>query len=113
MKGKRMQVVTTSDLGRWAAEGLVRPDRTDIRNEALSVTSDELSFQDIDLIFKKKSGKGVPVTFKWAAWLMIWLIQDLNTMFSFINERDYGADLPWLKARLEPTTFAQWVETLP
>ncbi|KAK5062911.1 hypothetical protein LTR84_004987 [Exophiala bonariae] len=113
MKGKRLQVVTTKDIGRWAAEALVRPDRTGIRNEALSIASDELSFQEIDLIFKKKTGKGVPVTFGWATWLIIWLVKDLNTMFSFINERDYGADLPWLKTQLEPTTFAQWVETLP
>ena len=113
MKGKRMQVVTTKDIGRWAAEGLVRPDSTGIRNQALSVASDELSFEDIDAIFQKKTGQGVPVTLKWPAVLMIWLVKDLNTMFSFINERDYGADLPWLKERLEPTTFAQWVETLP
>lgn len=113
MKGKRLQVVTTRDIGRWAAEALVRPDRTGIRNEALSIASDELSFQDVDMIFRKKTGKGVPVTFGWATWLMIWLVKDLNTMFSFIYERDYGADLPWLKKHLEPTTFAQWVETLP
>ena len=112
MKGKRMQVVTTRDIGRWAAEALVRPDRTGIRNEALSVASDELSFQDVDRIFKQKTGKGVPVTFGWPAMLMIWLVKDLYTMFQFINERDYGADLPWLEERLEPTTFAQWVDTL-
>ena len=112
MHGKRMQVVTTSDIGRWAAEGLVRPDRTRIRNEALSIASDELSFQDIDAIFERKTGKGVPVTFGWFATLVIWSVKDLYTMFGFINERDYGADLPWLKERLEPTTFAQWVDTI-
>jgi uncharacterized protein YbjT (DUF2867 family) len=112
MKGKRMQVVTTTDIGRWAAEGLVRPDRTGIRNEALSVASEELSFDDIDGIFKKKTGKGVPVTYEWPASLMIWLVKDLNTMFRFINERAYGADLEWLKERLQPTTVAEWVDTI-
>ncbi|KAF8853798.1 NAD(P)-binding protein [Acephala macrosclerotiorum] len=112
IKGKRMQVVTTRDIGRWAAEGLVRPDRTGIRNEVMSIASDELSFEDINLVFKRKTGKGVPVTFGWAASLMIWLVKDLNTMFSFINERGYGADLPWLKERLEPTTFEQWIDTI-
>lgn len=112
MKGKKMQVVTTRDIGRWAAEALVRPDRTGIRNEALSVASDELSFEDVELIFRQKTGKGVPVTFGWPAKLMIWLVKDLYTMFQFIDERDYGADLPWLREKLEPTTFAQWVDTL-
>jgi uncharacterized protein YbjT (DUF2867 family) len=112
MQGKRMQVVTTKDIGRWAAEGLVRPDRTGIRNEALSIASDELSFQEVDSIFKQKTGNGVPVTFGWLAGSMIWMVKDLYTMFGFINERDYGADLPWLKERLEPTTFAQWVDSI-
>ena len=112
MKGKRMQVVTTTDIGRWAVEGLVRPDTTGIRNKALSVASEELSFQEIDLIFKRKTGKGVPVTFEWFTILMIWLVKDLNTMFRFIDERPYGADLPWLKERLEPATVTQWVDTI-
>jgi uncharacterized protein YbjT (DUF2867 family) len=51
MGGKRMQVVTTRDIGRWAAEGLVRPDRTCICNGALSIASDELIFEDVDLPF--------------------------------------------------------------
>ncbi len=108
MKGKRMQVSTTKDIGRWAVEGLVRPDKAHIRNEALSIASDELSFQDVDSIFKAKTGKGVPVTYGWLSSFMIWSVRDLNTMFRFVNERDYGADLPWLKERLEPTTFAQF-----
>lgn len=112
MRGKRMQVVTTIDIGKWAAEGLVRPDRTGIRNEALSVASDELGFDEVDEIFKKKTGKGVPVMMGWLSTLMIWMIKDLHTMFNFIDERAYGADLDWLKERVEPTTFAQWVDTI-
>jgi hypothetical protein len=112
MKGKRMQIVTTTDTGRWAVEGLVRPDNTGIRNEALSVASEELSFQEIDLILKRRTGKGAPVTFEWFPVLMIWLVKDLNTMFRFIGERPYGADLPWLKERLQPATVAQWVDTI-
>lgn len=110
--GKRMQVVTTKDIGRWATEALVRPDRTGIRNQALSIASDFLGFDDIDAIFRSKTEKGVPVTYEWVATFIIWLVKDLNTMFSFIKARDYGADLPWLKERLEPTTFAQWVDTI-
>lgn len=112
MRGKKMQVVTARDLGRWAVEGLVRPDRTGLRNAALSVASDEVSFEDVDEIFRKKTGKGVPVIFGWLASFMIWAVKDLSTMFSFINERAYGADLGWLKERLEPMTFVQWVDTI-
>ncbi|KAH8760332.1 hypothetical protein BGZ57DRAFT_1018277 [Hyaloscypha finlandica] len=85
MNGKSMQVVTTTDIGKWAVEGLVRPDKTGIRNEALPVASEKLSFQEIDLIFKRRTGKGVPVTFDWFTILMIWLVKDLDTMFRFIE----------------------------
>jgi uncharacterized protein YbjT (DUF2867 family) len=112
MRGKKMQVVTLRDLGRWAAEALVRPERTGIRNEALSVASEELSFGEFDGIWRSKTGEGVPVTIAWFALLLIWLVKDLNTMFRFIDERDYGADLGWLRERVEPTSVAQWVDSI-
>ncbi|KAF7561366.1 hypothetical protein G7046_g2791 [Stylonectria norvegica] len=110
MNGKKMQVTVTKDIGRWAAEALVRPDRTGIRNQALSIASDELSFKDIDEIFIRHTGKGVPVTYGLLARFFIWLVKDVNTMFRFIGEREYGADLAWLKTQLKPTTFEQWVK---
>ncbi|KAF4976947.1 hypothetical protein FZEAL_6451 [Fusarium zealandicum] len=103
-------VTVTKDIGRWAVEGLVRPDRTGIRNQAVSIASDELSFKDIDDIFLKHTGKGVPVTYGFLARFVIWMVKDLNTMFGFIGERPYGADLAWLRAQLEPTTFQKWVK---
>ncbi|KAN0120335.1 NAD(P)-binding protein [Hyaloscypha variabilis] len=112
MRGKKMQVVTLSDLGRWAAEALIRPERTGIRDEALSVASEELSFGEFDEIWTRKTGEGVPVTVGWFAVLVIWLVRDLNTMFRFIDERNYGADLGWLKERVELTSVAQWVDSI-
>lgn len=110
MKGKKMQVTVTKDIGRWAAEGLVRPDTTGVRNQALSIASEELSFNDIDDMFKEHTGKGVPVTNGLMTRAMIFLIKDLRTMFGFIGERPYGADLNWLQSKLEPTTFREWME---
>ncbi|KAL6850830.1 hypothetical protein ACO1O0_007956 [Amphichorda felina] len=110
MKGKRMQVVTTKDIGRWAAEALLRPDASGIRNTAVSIASDYLSFQEIDEIFRKETGSPVGVTYGWLARLMIWLVEDLRTMFGWINERDYGADLEELAKTVKPTTFREWVK---
>lgn len=110
MKGKKMQVVVTKDIGRWAVEGLLRPDASGIRNTAVSIASDELSFQEIDDIFRKETGQPVGVTYGWLARLMIWLVKDLRTMFGWINERAYGADLEELSKTVKPTTFRQWVK---
>ncbi|KAF6819234.1 nucleoside-diphosphate-sugar epimerase family protein [Colletotrichum plurivorum] len=111
MRGKKMQVTVTKDIGRWAAEGLLRPDRTEIRNQAVSIASDELDFNEIDDIFKRHTGSGVPVTYGLLARGVIWMVNDLNTMFRFIGERPYGADLPWLRSKLKPTSFTEWVES--
>jgi uncharacterized protein YbjT (DUF2867 family) len=109
MRGKRMQLVTTKDIGRWAVEAFLRPDRADLRNTAVSIASDELTFQEIDKIFRQETGEPVGVTYTWLTRLMIWAITDLRTMFAWINEREYGADLKWLAGTVEPTTFRQWV----
>ncbi|KAF6784592.1 nucleoside-diphosphate-sugar epimerase family protein [Colletotrichum sojae] len=111
MRGKKMQVTVTKDIGRWAAEGLLRPDRTGIRNQAVSIASDELDFNEIDDIFKRHTGRGVPVTYGLLARGVIWMVNDLNTMFKFIGERPYGADLAWLRSKLKPTSFVEWVES--
>ncbi|KFY15637.1 hypothetical protein V491_05610 [Pseudogymnoascus sp. VKM F-3775] len=110
MGGKRMQVTTIKDIGRWAAEALLRPDASGIRNSALSIASDYLSFDEIDAIFRKETGKPVGVTYGWLARLMIWMVKDLNTMFGWINERDYGADLEELSKTVKPTTFREWLK---
>ncbi|KAF9111660.1 hypothetical protein BGX27_004601 [Mortierella sp. AM989] len=110
MKGKRMQVVVTKDIGRWVVEGLLRPDASGIRNTAISIASDELTFQEIDDIFRKETGSPVGVTYGWLARLMIWMVKDLHTMFAWINERAYGADLEELAKTVKPTTFREWVK---
>ncbi|KAM0345423.1 hypothetical protein ACHAPU_006586 [Fusarium lateritium] len=112
MKGRKMQVTVIKDIGRWAFEGLVQPDKTGIRNQALSIASEMLSFKEIDDIFIKHTGKGVPVTYGLLTRFIIWMLKDLRTMFGFIGERDYGADLPWLRSQLEPTTFEEWVKAV-
>lgn len=109
MGGKRMQVVTSKDLGRWAVEALLRPDASKTRNTAVSVASDMLSFDEIDQIFREETGEPVGVTYGWLARLLIWSTKDLSTMFGWINERDYGADLKELSKTVKPTTFREWV----
>lgn len=110
MKGKRMQVTTIKDIGRWAAEAFLRPDGCGIRNSAISIASDYLSFKEIDDIFRKETGSPVGVTYGWLARMMIFLIKDLRTMFAWINEREYGADLEGLAKTVKPTTFREWLK---
>ncbi|KAF5519074.1 hypothetical protein CGCA056_v010268 [Colletotrichum aenigma] len=74
--GKTLQVTVTKDIGRWAVKGLVRPKRTGIRNQALSIASDEMSFDQVEAAFIKHTGRGVPVTTGLLARGIIWLVNN-------------------------------------
>lgn len=74
--GKTLQVTVTKDIGRWAVEGLVRPNRTGMRNQALSIASDEMSFDQVEAAFTKHTGRVVPVTTGLLARGIIWLVND-------------------------------------
>ena len=110
MGGKKMQVIFTKDIGRWAVEALVRPDVAGIRNEALSIASDYLTFDEVDSIFHEETRGPVGVTYGWVARLTIWAVKDLNTMFGWIGEREYGADIELLSKTVQPTSFRTWVK---
>ena len=110
LKGRQMQVTTTADVGNWAVESLLRPDRAGLRNEALSIASDEITFAQLNDIMLQHTGHTVPTTNTLLAKVLIWLFRDLNTMFQFIGERPYGADLPWLQSYASPTTVTDWIQ---
>lgn len=111
MHGKRMQVTVTKDIGRWAAQAFLLPDSCEgLRNTAISIASDCLSFEEVDQIFRKETGQPVGVSWGWLTRLVIWMVTDLRTMFAFINEREYGADMKTLTKTVRPTSFSDWVK---
>lgn len=111
LHGQRMQITCVADIGRWAATALLRPDTPKVRNQAISVASDELSFAEADAIFREETGgkECIPVANAWLTWLVIWLVKDLRTMFAWIGQRPYGAEIEWLARYVEPTSFRDWV----
>lgn len=108
MRGQRMQVTCVADIGRWAALALLRPETADLRNAAVSIASDKLSFEEADAVFREETGEGIPVANAWLTWLVIWLVKDLRTMFGWIGQRPYGAELTWLGRYVAPTSFRAW-----
>lgn len=103
MSGRRLQVMALRDLGRWAAEALVRPDHFGLRNDAVSVATAELSYAELNEIWTQESGAPVPELSSYLATPIIWMASDLSKMFKWFTVRDFGADLPWLHERLAPT----------
>lgn len=112
MGGKKLQVTSTKDIGRWAAFAMLRPDEAALRNSALSIASDELTFDEMDDIFKQETGKNIEVMNGLVTRAIVWMTTDLRTMFGWIKERDYGADMGQLQQYIQPYTFRQWAADL-
>lgn len=112
MDGKKLQVTSTKDIGRWAAFAMLRPDEASLRNSALSIASDELTFDKMNAIFKQETGRDIELMNGLVVRAMVWMTKDLRTMFGWIKERDYGADMDELKKYMEPYTFRQWASDL-
>ena len=113
--GKKMQVVSTRDIGRWAVEALLRIEETEtaypggLRNVAVSIASDALTFDEMNEIFMEETGKPVDVTWGWLARWVIWAVGDLRTMFGWIGEREYGAEMELLGRVMRPFGVREWV----
>jgi uncharacterized protein YbjT (DUF2867 family) len=110
LKGKPLQVVAVSDIGFFAAQAFIKPDA--YREKALSITSDELTYDEFAKIFKSKTGKDVPTTFDFLARFVLWMVTDLGKMYRWFHDEGYKADLQELK-RMHPglKDFRSWLET--
>ncbi|KAJ5827793.1 hypothetical protein N7447_004556 [Penicillium robsamsonii] len=109
LNGKPLQLVTTSDIGFFAAAAFMNPEAS--KNHAFSLAGDELTFDRMSEIFKTLTGKDIPTTYKIPVWLMLTSVKELGVMFKWFHDEGYGADIPALK-RLNPRlkTFGDWLK---
>jgi len=109
LKGKPLQLVATSDIGFFAAAAFMNPEAS--KNHAFSLAGDELTFDEMASTFKSMTGKNVPMTFRFPAWLMLTAVKELGVMFKWFYDQGYRADIPALK-KIHPglKTFGDWLK---
>ncbi|KAL2835681.1 hypothetical protein BJY01DRAFT_223223 [Aspergillus pseudoustus] len=110
LKGKPLHVVAVSDIGFFAAQAFIKPD--EYSGKAVSIASDELTFDELVRIFKSKTGKDLPTTFDFIARFVMWMLTDLGTMYRWFHDEGFKADIQELK-KLHPglKDFRTWLET--
>ncbi|KAI9851540.1 MAG: hypothetical protein M1838_003372 [Thelocarpon superellum] len=107
---KKLQWVATKDIGHFAALAFTRPD--EFRGQAISLAGDDLTFKEVDEIFKSEIGYPVPTTFGLVGSLVKTMIGDLGTMFKWFETNGYGANIPELRKRHPGLLdFRQWLKT--
>lgn len=109
IKEKPLQVISVTDIGFFGAQAFLVPDQ--YRNRALSLAGDELTFAEMEEIFRSKCGREVPLTFHFVSRILLWMMKDLGCMFQWFYNSGYGADIPSLK-KIHPElqTFESWLE---
>ncbi|KAE8375351.1 nucleoside-diphosphate-sugar epimerase family protein [Aspergillus bertholletiae] len=110
LHGKPLQLISVADIGFFGAQAFLHPE--ECKNRALSLAGDELSYDDMARIFKRVTGKRVPLTYGFLARLLMWAFKELGVMFRWFYESGYKADIPALK-RIHPglKNFEMWLET--
>ncbi|RYP46287.1 hypothetical protein DL768_007479 [Monosporascus sp. mg162] len=94
-RDRRQQVVAVSDIGYFAAQAFVCPEKYKAR--AISLAGDELTFDEMARVFAQKTGQTVPTTFGIVASLILRSAKDINAMFKWMNSEGFKANIEELK----------------
>ncbi|GAM35405.1 nucleoside-diphosphate-sugar epimerase family protein [Talaromyces pinophilus] len=110
LKGKPLQMVATSDIGDFAAEGFLHPET--YAGQGLSLAGDELTFDQFAKIFEEKTGQSIPLTFWLVSSVVMTLMKEMGYMFRWFHDEGYKADILELK-KMHPglKDFGTWLET--
>jgi nucleoside-diphosphate-sugar epimerase len=109
LKGKPLQYIATSDIGHFAAQGFLKPE--EYSGKSISLAGDSLTHDQMAAIFKEKTGKNFPSTFKFLANALLSMSKDMGAMFKWFHDEGYGADIDELK-KVHPglKDFSAWLE---
>ncbi|KAH8887151.1 nucleoside-diphosphate-sugar epimerase family protein [Thozetella sp. PMI_491] len=105
---RRMQMVSTRDIGRFAAKALLDPEAW--AGRAVALAGDELSFTELQDVFRRTVGQELPQTYGVLAQPVLWLVEDAAKSFEWFSTVGYGADIEHLRGE-EPRlqSFEKWL----
>lgn len=108
VKSRPLQLIATEDIGVFAAKSFLQP--REFAGKAISLAGDELTYEQMVQVFKRKTGGPPPETFGLVARMVLWASKEMGTMFSFFEKEGYGANIPELK-KVHPglINFETWL----
>jgi len=97
---RKLQLVSTKDIGRVAAEAFLNAESEEYCNQAISLAGDHISPLEAAEIFKEVTGKEIPSTFSFVGTSLRWVLwEQLGIMFNWFVSDGFGADVKGLKQR--------------
>ncbi|KAI9647519.1 hypothetical protein NHQ30_003904 [Ciborinia camelliae] len=106
----KLQLVSCADIGYFGAQALLKP--KEYNELAISLAGDELTFAEANEIFHSRLGKDIPRTYGFVGSALLWAIGDVGLMFTWFEQRGYGADINSLRKehpRLQ--SLGDWLKT--
>lgn len=105
---RRMQLVSTRDIGIFAARALSNPEGW--AGKAVGLAGDEISLSELQEVFRRTVGKDLPRTYGVLAHPVLWWVKDASKSFEWFRTVGYAADIASLRKQ-EPglQTFEKWL----
>ncbi|KAM5345740.1 hypothetical protein ACJ41O_011601 [Fusarium nematophilum] len=105
---RRMQLVSTRDIGVFAAKALLDPEAW--AGRAVGLAGDELSFLELREVFRRTVGEELPRTYRAVAYPVLWMVSDASTSFEWFRTAGWDVDVAALREE-EPglQTFERWL----
>lgn len=81
LKGKPLQLVSTTDIGLLNANTFTEPDVW--KNKQLAINGDELLYMQMAQMIKAEKRKKVPETYKFLYSLVMYFVKEFGNVFSW------------------------------
>lgn len=105
-----IQLVAARDIGWFGARALVRAEDVRLRNRAISLAGEELSFGEMQRVYEEVCGEAMLMTYSFVNWGVSLLIEGLPKTLRSFREDGFSADVAGLReAHPELMNFRAWL----
>lgn len=109
LQDKPLQMVAVQDIGRAAARAFLNPQQ--YAGKAIGLAGDEVTFQQMEDIFKQKLGHGTGATYGFLGNAFLWGVKEFGVMMNWFKTDGYGVNIPQLR-QVDPQLMdlGTWLE---
>lgn len=106
---RRIQMISTRDIGIFGAKALADPETW--AGRALALAGDDVSFDEFRDIFNRVTGEEPPQMYGPVARAILWWVEDARKSFEWFRTAGYAADIASLRKQVpELQTLEQWLQ---
>ena len=83
IKDKPFQLVSTKDIGFFAAQAFIHPEQ--YKGRAISLAGDELTLDQYAAVFKRATGRDLEYANGFITAFIMWMMKDFGYMFRWVS----------------------------